>query len=186
MSTNWKSIVSWCYKFESGYSRYLGGRLSLSLLPSQSGTRWRFFESTFFGCIHSSQLSISTDEWRKKMVTNVWRMRRTNDAPLLAPYYFRFGISSRVSGALQVVQRPAWQEHSFTASRIASTLRSFSFGKSSIETKLKWTLRRYTADWSWLFGTSSERESFCLHVDVGIWLEMISNKLNVLLMWWSL
>ena len=96
-------------KFEDSYSRYRGGRLSLSF-PLHQERDDEVSESTTFAIATHSSLSISTDVWRQTMMTDAWRLRRTNDAPLLAPSYFRFGKYSRVSGALRMVQRPAWQE----------------------------------------------------------------------------
>jgi len=116
-----RNIVKWSDKFGDSYSRYRGegGSLSPSLSIRNAVEKFPNQQSLDASI---SQLSISTDDWRQRMVTVAWRLRRMNDAPLLARHYFRFGNSSRVSGALQVVQRPAWQELLFTTSNLASTI----------------------------------------------------------------
>ena len=103
----------------------------------------KIFESTLFGSIHPLIFQFRRTFggkrwWRMHDVCDGWMWRRSRRGTTFDSGFLHYACLD----ALQVVQRPAWQEHSFTTSNNASTLRRFSFGASSIKTKLGFSHRR--------------------------------------------
>ena len=136
MNASWEVIVKWGDKFGSSYSRSWGEGFSLSF-PLHQGCGEAFpnqqtldahppLHFLFDGCTTVNDgdgyMTFATDEWCAALGAKILSIREY----------------SRVSGALQVVQRPAWQDYFTTPSNIAS--RCFSFGESSIGTELGFTL----------------------------------------------